>query len=106
MQALSEQVSVAGQIELAHLQQLKDQGFSTVLCHRPDAENPPELQHQHFVTEAKRLGMSFYYLPITPGVFPPETVAEVKAILVKAPGKVFGYCASGRRAATVWEMAR
>lgn len=106
MQKLDDQVSVAGQIQPAQMAEFAAMGFKAVLCHRPDAENPEELQHGVLAAAAAENGLAFYYLPIVPGVFPPEVAAQVKQILATTQGQVFAYCASGRRAATIWEMAQ
>lgn len=102
---LTPALTVGPQISKADLATLARDGFTDVVCNRPDAEHdgPGSIL---MAAEAKALGLGFHYLPITPGA-PIEDEARALLRLTARPGsKVFAYCRSGARAEAAFAAAR
>ena len=96
---------VAGQISPENVQVLANNGFSTVICIRPDGEGWQQPKFSEIEVAAKACGLDAHYLPIGGGI-PPEHAKKMKTIMSNAKGKVLGYCASGNRATMLYQMAR
>lgn len=102
---LTETYAVSPQIGPDDLAAVKAAGFVRVICNRPDAEIPPEMQSEVIRKGAEALGLGFDYIPITPGQFDEGLVARQKAAM-SAAGPVFAYCASGNRCTVVWALTQ
>jgi len=101
---LSDLVYVYGQINASDIESLKAQGFMTVICNRPDGEEPGQPSASLIQSAVEGAGMRFFYVPFNPSN-PSETmVADFSAALDAAPeGKVLAYCRSGNRSSRLWQ---
>ena len=94
------------QIVEEDLAELADEGFTDVVCNRPDAEHPGSAVSSKMDEVAKGFGIEFHYHPIMPGQ-PFADEAEQLARVVEQPNsKVFAYCRSGMRATNAWSLAQ
>lgn len=98
--------AVSPQIAPEDMAALARQGFTTVICNRPDHEVGPELQHDRMRDAAKAAGLDFVYNPVENGGMTLDAVTGQGAALEKAPGDVFAYCRSGTRCAVVWALSQ
>jgi uncharacterized protein (TIGR01244 family) len=89
--------AVSPQIEPEDLPEIAAQGFRTVVCNRPDSENPQELS-------AEAAGLRFVDNPVTHPTMTPERIASQAAALEDGP--VLAYCASGTRSSVLWSLAQ
>lgn len=97
---------VAPQIDPADLAPLAADGFTTVICNRPDAENPPSHHAAALEAAATAAGLQFHVLPLTHQTLNPANVAAHRALIDEASGKVLAYCASGTRSTIVWALGQ
>ncbi len=105
MTQLAPNLFVGEQITEEDLGELAREGFTDVVCNRPDGEHPGSAVSSKMNEVAKGLGLAFHYHPITPGE-PFAGEAENLAGVVAQPGaKVFAYCRSGMRATKAWSLA-
>jgi uncharacterized protein (TIGR01244 family) len=93
------------QIDVADIPQIRDAGYRTVICNRPDAENPPELSAARMRAAVEAAGMVFVDNPIIGGALNEANVRAQRAAIDAAEGPVFAYCASGNRSSIVWALA-
>ena len=99
-------LSVGAQIEPEDLKKLKEQGFTDIVCNRPDAEHPDGPVSKTLARTASALGLAFHYLPIVPGEPMDEPAAGLAKIVAKPGTKVFAYCRSGARSTSAWQLAK
>ncbi|MBY6091569.1 protein tyrosine phosphatase family protein [Pseudooceanicola sp. 502str34] len=98
--------SVSPQILPEDLPAIKAAGFTRVICNRPDAENPPELQAAAMAEAAQAAGLDFVVLPLTHQTMTPENIAKQEALVAEAEGPVLAYCASGTRCSVIWSLGQ
>ena len=103
---ITPRLSVGGQIGPNHLESLASEGFTDIVCNRPDAEIPGGPVSATIAKAAQALGLKFHYLPIIPGQAMVETAAVLGQIVSHPGSKVFAYCRSGARSASAWQMAK
>ncbi len=103
---LSPDYAVSPQITPQDVAAIREAGFSTVICNRPDGENPAPLWSQAIRAEVEATGMSFVVNPVVPGRFTAEMLATQADAMGKATGPVLAYCASGNRSAILWSMLK
>jgi uncharacterized protein (TIGR01244 family) len=102
---LTETYAVSPQIAPEHCAELSAQGFTTVICNRPDGENPPEWQAAAIRTAAEMAGLDFVYNPVVGGALSMDNVTAQADAIAKG-GKIFAYCASGNRSSIVWALSQ
>ena len=98
--------AVAPQICTQDLQWLAHEGFTDIVCNRPDAEHPEDAQSPELKVIAKGLGMRFHYLPIAPGEPFDVTAREIGRLTSRPGAKVLAYCRSGARSTAAWTLAQ
>ncbi|MCP1230599.1 TIGR01244 family sulfur transferase [Acetobacter indonesiensis] len=104
--SLSSDFVVAPQITTADVAALKDAGFKTIICTRPDAEDPGQPSAESIGEAARAAGLSFISIPVNAGQAPSsDAVIEMQEALNTLPGPVFAYCRSGNRAGQLWTLA-
>ncbi|MBT8458583.1 MAG: TIGR01244 family phosphatase [Boseongicola sp.] len=105
MTQLAQNLFVGAQIEEEDLSGLADEGFTDVVCNRPDAEHPGSAPSSRMADTARSLGLAFHYHPITPGEPFAEEADSLSAVVARPSAKVFAYCRSGKRASDAWALA-
>jgi len=95
---------VSPQIESADVKSLKDQGFESIVCNRPDGEEPNQPDFESIEKECLKLGIKFYNYPMSPGDLNLERVLETKEI-IEEDKKTLAYCRTGTRCITLWACA-
>lgn len=98
--------AVTPQIEPKDMAALAEAGFATVICNRPDGENPPHLQAAAMQQAAEEAGLAFVYNPVTPGQFTEDRVEEQAEAMAGSDGPVLAYCASGTRSTITWALGQ
>ena len=98
--------AVSPQITPEDLAAIKAAGFATVICNRPDVENPPALQSQAMRAAAEAAGLQFHVLELTHQTMTPENIARQRDLIDTAPGPVLAYCASGTRCSVAWSLGQ
>ena len=98
---LSDRYAVSPQIAPDDAEAIAAAGYRTVVCNRPDAEVPPELQSAAVGEAMRAAGLSFVVLPLTHDTLRGH-VAEHRAAIGEGPA--LAYCASGTRSTIVWAL--
>lgn len=101
---LTERFAVAGQINPDQLADLKARGYTTIISLRPDGEGADQPSSVQMEAAARSNGMSFAYVPVTPGPIPDSAVEALTKATAGTSGKVLMYCRSGSRAARTWGL--
>jgi uncharacterized protein (TIGR01244 family) len=96
--------SVTPQLAPSDMAALAESGVTTVICNRPDAENPPGLQAAAMQGAAEAAGLAFVFNPVTGGMLTESNVEEQAEAIAGSEGPVVAYCASGNRSTIVWAL--
>lgn len=103
---ITDTYSVSPQIDVSDLAKIAEAGFTTVICNRPDEENPANLQAAVMADAAKDLGLDFQVLPLTHQTMTPENILRQKALIEGSEGPTLAYCASGTRSTIAWALGQ
>lgn len=106
MPMLTPQVFVSGQLTVGDVRTFADSGFSHVVNHRPDDEEPGQPAAAALAEAAQEAGMIMVHAPVR-GLPQPEAVEATRQVL-EALGdhdKAVFFCRSGMRSAAAWAMA-
>ncbi len=102
---LSDSFGVSGQITPSQVEQLADEGFKTIVCNRPDGEEPGQPTSSEISQKAEGLNIEFHYIPMVGPNFTPADVEKLKAVISNNE-KVFSYCRTGNRSSILWNAAQ
>lgn len=101
---LTDSYAVSPQIAPEDMAEIKARGFTTLICNRPDAENPPGMQAADLRAAAEAAGLAFVDLPFAHGSLSLDLVQAQTDARTGATGPVLAYCASGNRCSVLWAL--
>ena len=96
--------AVAGQIQPDQIEALAAAGFKTIVCARPDNEEPGQPSFRQIQAQADKLGIKAVHIPISGGISD-NSVKAMKKALKDLPKPMYGYCRSGARAGSLYGAA-
>lgn len=99
---INDDISVSPQISIADLPAIKAAGFETIICNRPDGEEPGQPSFAETQQAAQAVGLKTAFLPISSGVFLPEDFMAFRQALQDLPKPILAYCRSGTRSCFLW----
>ena len=99
---ITQDFSVSPQIAAADLLALRAHGFRSVICNRPDGEEPGQPSFAEIAEAARMHGLEPRHVPVQAGMIGTRDVAAFVAALDGLPLPVLAYCRSGARSATLW----
>ncbi len=102
---LNNEISVSPQISLQDISHLKEQGFKTIICNRPDNESEGQIEMQHLNEAAKNHGINFISQPVISGAVSDEQVLEFKRAIAGAEKPVLAFCRTGTRCSILWALS-
>ncbi|MFC4725930.1 TIGR01244 family sulfur transferase [Glycocaulis abyssi] len=103
---LTPTISVAGQLSADEIRALAAEGYSTVICNRPDGEEPGQPPLSELQAAAREAGIAFHHIPVSGGQFPESAISAFGEVLDSADGKVMAYCRSGTRSTCLWALSQ
>lgn len=106
LKRLTPELSVAPQIALEDLPAAAAAGFTTLICNRPDGEQPGQPDHETMARAAQAAGLRFVFLPVVSGQVTPEHGRAFGEALAQSAGPVLAYCRSGTRSTTLWALSQ
>lgn len=105
MKRITNDFYVAEQLMPADLSRLSEEGVQHIICNRPDNEGEGQVNSDKIESVAKALGMQFYFLPVSPGVFSDTSIAQFSELIGILEGKVLAYCRTGTRSLSLWTLS-
>jgi len=102
---LNESIGVAPQIGPADVAAIMRAGFRSIICNRPDDEQPGHPSSVAIETAARESGLEFAYIPAVSGALTGENAADMSKAICALPSPVLAYCRSGARSTKLAEMA-
>lgn len=106
IRTLTPTFAVAPQITPEDCAALAAEGFTDLICNRPDPEIGPEIGSDAMRAAAEAAGLTFHLNPVHNGAMTVENVVQQGAVAEAAAGKVLAYCRSGTRSCIVWALSR
>ncbi|WP_274629947.1 TIGR01244 family sulfur transferase [Arvimicrobium flavum] len=103
---IAEGYSVSSQITPEEVAEIKAAGFKSVICNRPDNEDPGQPSADTIRTAVEAAGLAFRHIPVISGQLTQANVEEQAAALEELEGPVFAYCRSGTRCTNLYAGAQ
>jgi uncharacterized protein (TIGR01244 family) len=105
IRAINQDYSVSPQISLEDLEEIKAMGFRSIVCHRPDNEDPGQPDFAEVERRAKELGLEVAHIPVV-GQPSADAVTAMNDALDELPKPMLGYCRSGNRSTAIYQMTQ
>lgn len=102
---LTPALSVSPQIDPADVVALAASGFRSIVCNRPDGEEPGQPTAASVAAAAEVHGLRFVHIPVMSGGIDEGDVAKMARALADLPAPVLAYCRSGARSEQLAGMA-
>ena len=99
---LTESLSVAAQITTQDIPNLAAQGFTVVVCNRPDDEVPGQATMDEIEAACNAVDLLFVRYPIDAMNFPGPDIEGLGALFDDPGQSVLAYCRTGTRCANLW----
>ncbi|CAN7446789.1 TIGR01244 family sulfur transferase [Massilia sp. LjRoot122] len=99
---LNKDYAVAPQVLPSDVAHLKEKGFATLVCNRPDGEGGDQPSFAEIAAEAQKHGMQALHLPVIPGKITLADRDAFAALYAAALKPVLGFCRTGMRAEMLW----
>lgn len=106
LRPMTDDFAVAPQIFSEHVEELRDAGYRSVICNRPDHEDPDQPNHAEIEAAAQEADLDFLMLPIQSGIVTEEAVNGFREALETMPKPILAYCRSGTRCTMLWTIAQ
>lgn len=102
---LDSNFSIAGQISVDDLPKLAGAGFKTIVCARPDNEEPGQPSFAAIAAAAKQAGLAAVHIPVSGSIGEGQLIRMQQALKTH-PMPMLGYCRSGARAGSLFSAAK
>ncbi|MCJ8054709.1 TIGR01244 family sulfur transferase [Shinella curvata] len=102
---INDDYSVSPQIEAEDVDIVSLLGFRSIVCHRPDYEQPDQPEFASIAARARELGIEARHIPVAPSGLTAEALSSMTKALAELPGPVLAYCRSGARSTKIFEQA-
>ncbi|MBB4105098.1 TIGR01244 family sulfur transferase [Allorhizobium borbori] len=98
--------SVSGQISVSDLDTIKALGFKSIVCNRPDEEEPGQTPFSVIAARAAELGLETAHVPVGRMGVDADAVAGMVDVLDELPRPMLAYCRSGARSTAIYEKSQ
>ncbi|MFM1814642.1 MAG: hypothetical protein RLZ98_1337 [Pseudomonadota bacterium] len=105
LRKLTDDVSVSPQITPDDIPQIKNAGFRSIVCHRPDGEAPDQPLYREVEEAARAAGLEIRNQPVVSGRMSDQDAAEFGKLMQELPKPLLAYCRTGTRSASLWSLA-
>lgn len=102
---INDEYSVTPQVAVDDLDAIKEMGFRSIVCHRPDDEDPGQPDFAEIAARAAAVGIETRHIPVV-GQPTADAVREMVDALDELPKPMLGYCRSGNRSTIIYQQTQ
>ena len=103
---IAEDLAVAGQITADQVAAIKDAGFKSLVCNRPDNEEYNQPRAGDIEAAAKAAGLEYRLVPVSSGNITQSNVEDMAKALEDLPRPLLAYCRSGARSFSLIQIVK
>ena len=96
---------VSDQITEEDIEQLKEAGFKTIFCNRPDNEEQNQVTVKSIQNKAIESGLNFIHQPVIGGQISQNDIDQFSDYFDAAEKPIFAYCRTGTRSSMLWALS-
>jgi sulfide:quinone oxidoreductase len=103
---ITDELSVAPQIQAEDVAAIAAAGFRAVICNRPDGESTDQPCCEDIAAAVAAQGLAWRTQPVRSGGITQADVEAFGALLAELPKPMLAYCRSGTRCAMLWCLSQ
>lgn len=103
---LTEILAVSPQILAADMAAIREAGYRSLICNRPDGEGADQPLFHEIEDAAQAAGLEIRHQPVVSGAMSDEDATEFARIMDELPKPVLAYCRTGTRSASLWALTQ
>ena len=96
---------VSEQITVDDIQTIKEAGFKTIFCNRPDNEEINQVTVESIKNAALKKGLKFIHQPVIGGQITQVDVDQFGEYFDASEKPIFAYCRTGTRSSMLWALS-
>ena len=96
---------VSDQITEEDIKQLKEAGFKTIFCNRPDNEEQNQVTVKSIQDKTIESGLNFIHQPVIGGQISQNDIDQFSDYYDAAEKPIFAYCRTGTRSSMLWALS-
>lgn len=101
---LTPTLEVTAFLNTEQIHELANMGVQTLICNRPDDEEPGQPKVEELQAIAERLGLQWHHQPVISGQVTDEQGEAFGRILGQAKAPVVAFCRTGARSSMLWAL--
>ena len=107
LEKLADYLYVSKQLNERLAKQAAQYEIKTVICNRPDGEEPGQPDFETVRGWLQAAGIeNVVYLPVTMDSINDQLLEEFRETVAKSPAPILAYCRSGTRSSFLWAMGQ
>ena len=103
---LTENLAVTGQVRPEDIEAVKAAGFRSLVCNRPDGEEPDQPAWSEVAAAAEDAGLETRFIPIASADDIAASKDEFASALEELPGPVLAFCRTGNRSGMLYQASQ
>ena len=96
---------VSDQISEEDVEKLKNAGFKTIFCNRPDNEEQNQITVKSIQDKVIKSGLNFVHQPVIGGQISQNDIDQFSDYYDEAEKPIFAYCRTGTRSSMLWALS-
>ena len=96
---------VSEQVTVDDIQTIKEAGFKTIFCNRPDNEEINQVTVESIKNAAVENGLKFIHQPVIGGQITQVDVDQFGEYFDASEKPIFAYCRTGTRSSMLWALS-
>ena len=96
---------VSDQISEEDVEKLKNAGFKTIFCNRPDNEEENQITVKSIQDKVIESGLNFVHQPVIGGQISQNDIDQFSDYYDEAEKPLFAYCRTGTRSSMLWSLS-
>ena len=96
---------VSDQISEEDVEKLKNAGFKTIFCNRPDNEEQNQITVKSIQDKVIESGLNFVHQPVIGGQISQSDIDQFSDYYDEAEKPIFAYCRTGTRSSMLWALS-
>ncbi|AJY46726.1 TIGR01244 family sulfur transferase [Martelella endophytica] len=102
---IDDSYAVTGQITADEIAEIKELGYRSIVCNRPDEEEAGQPSFAEISAAAEAAGLHTAHVPVGGMGLTPDAVTGMVDALDEMEKPVLAYCRSGARSTRIYEAA-
>jgi len=101
---ITEEFSVSPQITPEDIPAITAAGFRSIMCNRPDGEEPGQPHEAEVAEAARAAGLEIVSVPFSSASMTEADVEAFRTALDEMPKPMLAYCRTGTRCTMMWSL--